>query len=538
MQKLIEQFTVNSDQYEKVELSELTENNISFEEGGKKKTFKAEAVYTFPVSRPDEKNLNERIYTTKLWENVIKKMKNSQTYGLMDHPKEEGSTKDAWCVWRNLRFSENKKLILADAYLFGPNGRQVNEALEAGGAVGLSTSGYGEFEKDEITVSPSSYELERVADHVLASSYNVFGTEENRINTEKSESIKETATIKENESTVIEKELDPERKIVMKEQNKMSPLEEKSFRLNIKGQLKEIASMKLPLEKVKALEDLLTYFEEGVAIDLKETVLDQIEKTKTLIAGLVEKSLVPQDTLKEDSLTKELEELKKKYTDVEKYSGEVSEKFTKATELLDSMKVYSNKMKEMYEVAVAEKNGMITATEYKETLSFIDALEEEKEKLIRHITELRIDLPEEKDDEDKDEDDEEVAEKKVKKVKEEKDEDEDKDEKKKVADKNNDEEEVVEKKSKKENWSHVPVEILGYYEDLVYAQPKVENIKKDILSSKTLLEAQRTYLRLKSLLFVEDHERRPSIEESMFFNDFEKKEKRVVKSKLIREGWD
>ena len=55
----------------------------------------------------------------------------------MDHPANEGSTKDIWCVWRNLRFNEAKDTIIADSYLVGKWGEQIKEILEAGGRVGL-----------------------------------------------------------------------------------------------------------------------------------------------------------------------------------------------------------------------------------------------------------------------------------------------------------------------------------------------------------------------------------------------------------------
>lgn len=48
--------------------------------------------------------------------------------------------------------------------------------LQAGGDVGLSSSGFGDFEADGKTVDPDSFELERYFDWVLEPSYSVFGT--------------------------------------------------------------------------------------------------------------------------------------------------------------------------------------------------------------------------------------------------------------------------------------------------------------------------------------------------------------------------
>ena len=62
------------------------------------------------------------------------------------------------------------------------------------------------------------------------------------------------------------------------------------------------------------------------------------------------------------------------------------------------------------------------------------------------------------------------------------------------------EEKEEKKKGKKE--SRINPEVREYYEDLEYRNPKVVKIKEEILSRRTLLEAQKTYLKLRAL--VED----------------------------------
>lgn len=539
-QKLVEQFVVSPSQYEKIEFSELEEGEktLSINEAGKKKTYKAEAVYTFPISRPGEKNLNERIYPVKLWEKVIKEKQGNGSYGLMDHPTNEGSTKDAWCVWRNTRFSEDKKLVLADAYLFGPWGRQVKEALEAGGNVGLSTSGFGEFEKDEMTVKADSYELERVADHVLNPSYSVFGTQEDAVETEKqTESLesKEELQVSESNQTIKNDTSSNDKEKTM-EYKKLNSFEEKSFRLNVQSQIKEIDKEEKPSIRESLYSDLLSYFEEGVAEDLREKLEEKLENTRKEIQELAEKGASFDKKVEESKkeLTERINSLITEKEEVRSTLEEMTEKFDKASELLDSMKAYSNKLKEMYEVAVAEKNGMITATEYKETLVYIESLEEEKKALKESVQMLRDSLEEMKVD---------TEEEKKKKKKKMTDEDDDEDEEDEDDDDDDDDEEEVEekKKKKKEDYSHVKPEILDYYRDLEYAMPAVKEIKEEILSSNTLLEAQRTYLRLKSLIFVEDHERRemPSSKSKFFTEDSSKKIKSISKNSFNphHEGW-
>ena len=122
------------------------------------------------------KNKNGRVYSSGLWSQVIKKQMGENCYSLIGHPEGDGNPANSWAVTRNLRFSEDKKLILADFYLFGPLGRQALAGLEAGGEIGLSTSGFGGFCEDDFTIEESTYELERVADFVLEPSAGVFGT--------------------------------------------------------------------------------------------------------------------------------------------------------------------------------------------------------------------------------------------------------------------------------------------------------------------------------------------------------------------------
>lgn len=489
--KLIESFVIKPDEYK--ERKDLKEQVLLIKENGEQKKYKAEAIYTFPISRPGEKNLNERIYPVSLWEKVIKEKQALNSYGLMDHPKEEGSTKDAFCVWRNIRFSEDKKLVLADSYLFGKWGRQVKEALEAGGEVGLSTSGYGEFEKDDITIDSDSYELERVADHVLNPSYAVFGKKEDEV--EESTEKDKTSPIKEEsvKTTVEEK--------------KITPIEEKNFRLNVKAQIKEISSFENLYEKRKELDDLLSYFQDGVAGDLFEEVLNLIEENEKEIRALVEKGAsfdkeFENAEIKKNEEISAIQEEKKlletEITEMKSQIEELSQSLLNAENLLDSVKLYSNKLKEMYDVSVAEKNGMISASEYKEALVYIESLEND-------ITNLKEQLSES--------------------------------ENKSVSS----EKEKTEFVEKDESILKSRPEIADYYKDLVRANPPVAKIKEDILACNTLMEAQRTYLRLKSLLDnYEIPERRFAIRgyEKETDPQFEEIEENTVKKALkIREGW-
>jgi hypothetical protein len=495
--KLVESISVTSNDYKKV--NSLNEENSTIyiqEKSGEKVEYKAIAVYTFPISKPNQENFNGRIYSSKLWENVIKKKFGENTYGLMDHPKDEGSTKDRWCVWRNVRFTEDKKTILADAYLFGRWGKEVNEGLEAGGNVGLSTSGYGEFQEDKKTVDPESYELERVADFVFNPSYDVFGTlKDKKESTEEPKELEKKETIKE--------------KIQMEENvKKVSSFEEKSFKLNILSSFKEAKKLQTIKERMSSFSELLSYFEEGVAEELKKEIEEALEQEKKSFEELAEKGEKVEEFVEDGKkdLKEKVVSLEEEITTLKNEVTTLEEKLAVGEDLLDSMKVYTKKIKEMMDVAIAEKNGMVTPTEYKEALIFIEQLEEEKTSLEKEIITLRkkVEKPV-------------VEKKKVEKEEEEEEDDEEVEEK---------------KKEKKESFEGIPKEIVSYYTDLEYRNPSIYKIKEDILKCGTLMEAQRTYLRLKSLLNTDYDTITKKVERknNTFVED--------TRSKLsIREGW-
>jgi hypothetical protein len=141
------------------------------------KTYQALGVYTFPFTRPGQKNLNGRVYSYALWDRIFAQYRGRSTLGLMNHPEDDGDPKNIWCVWKNLRYNEDRTLGIADCYIIDNEwGKTAIGVLENDGPVGLSSSGLGDFEADGITVASETYELERVSDWVLNPSYSVFGT--------------------------------------------------------------------------------------------------------------------------------------------------------------------------------------------------------------------------------------------------------------------------------------------------------------------------------------------------------------------------
>lgn len=612
MIKLVEMLLLQPGEYQKVNILNEQDKTIVVEKTGEaKQEYTAKAVFTFPISRPNKENLNGRIYNEKLWKRTEKILKDSSTFGLMDHPEQEGSTKDIWCVWRNLRFSEDKQTVVADAYLIGEWGDMVKEILEAGGRVGLSTSGYGEFLEDNKTVNPDTFELERVADFVFNPSYEVYGTlgdkkekikesemkinenkdvtveidhkvvfpesgekgsttatdiidieekkkkseeepeekdkEDDEVEEKKTKKKEEEPESKEDDEGEVEEkktkkkeeeepeddeveekkskkkeeedseddeveekkkkkkeEEDPEsdddeedeveekkkkkkeaadtstfkcpdcggkvltnteycvsckKKVKNKskkeddnkddgeekkdDKKKEESLLEKFFRQNMASLFKQAKEKETPEERVKAYEELIPYFEEDVAISLREEIEKAIEEDKAKIVVVEEETT---EEVSEDVLTEK---------------AELEEKYKNALELLDSMKVYAKKLKEMYELAQAERNGMVTATEYKEVQVYLEGVEHEKELLERELRDLKNRKLE-------------TIEKEAKEEK--------KDEEVKTI--------LPEK---------INPEVQKYYDAQEYATPSIVIIKEDILRCRTLMEAQKTALRLKPL---------------------------------------
>jgi hypothetical protein len=293
-QKLVENFSVSSNLIKKIPLTE--KQNTLIEAAGKQ--YEAVAAYTFPLSRPGKENLNGRVYTKKLWENVIKKKMGEGAFGLCDHPEDEGSVKDSYCVWHNIRFNEDKSLVVGDAYLFGPYGKQMHEAIQAGGKPGFSSVGLGEFKEDEKTIDETTYELQRPSDWVLNPSYEVFGDITMQI-----ENIQEKKGL--NESTLT--------------------YEQKLFLKQMKGFIEDINKLESEEEKLKECNELLSYFNEDDNPGSSEYAKEQKEAIESIKAELNEAKKKESDDEEKDSdkddeeksEPEEKEESKKKESDDE-----------------------------------------------------------------------------------------------------------------------------------------------------------------------------------------------------------------------------
>lgn len=140
-------------------------------------------LYKFPISKVNtiqEKNINGRVYTDALWENVLTNQRSAWQYntGLTDHPEDDGHFMDQGIVW--LEGIKENGIVYGIGALVGEARKLAEEIMSVGGKIGFSTAGYGEV-LDEGVVDPDTYEIERFADLVLNPSQGVFGNSEDVI---------------------------------------------------------------------------------------------------------------------------------------------------------------------------------------------------------------------------------------------------------------------------------------------------------------------------------------------------------------------
>ena len=172
-------------------------------------------LYKFPISRVntvEEPNINGRVYSDELWENVLNNQRSAWQYntGLTDHPEDDGHFMNQGIVW--LEGIKENGIVYGIGALVGEPRKLAEEIMSVGGKIGFSTAGYGDVLAEGV-VDPSTYEIERFADLVLNPSQGVFGnsddivggksmTTENKENTMKktvNESVKAKSLLEDEE---------------------------------------------------------------------------------------------------------------------------------------------------------------------------------------------------------------------------------------------------------------------------------------------------------------------------------------------------
>ena len=301
-------------------------------------------LYKFPVARindADHPNLNGRVYTRELWDNVINKQQDNWKglCGLSDHPEgdDPGQFKQSSIVWLDMMIDDLNKIVWAIGSFVGQYGHLAQEIIEAGGRIGFSSSGFGELMMDAKTVNPDTYQIERVADIVLNPSQGVYGdvTDEQHPNIEYTsqkaivaEAIKEipnnklseniaaetpapqakeplSAILKEKENTNLEinsvvSETNGENKEMAENvENKkalvLSEAEEKKLKKYIKQFLTESNDIHNPIDRLKELDEIMEMVESGEIHDLKEDVEKELIAERARLEEMVKDAQSIQD---------------------------------------------------------------------------------------------------------------------------------------------------------------------------------------------------------------------------------------------------
>lgn len=471
--------------------------------------YKAIGAYSVPISRYDSVNKNNRIYTRKLWENVIGNQRDiyDGAAGLLDHPTSEASVKDIFCVWHNLRLDEKDKLVLADMYLCGAKGRDAKDFLDAGGKLELSSSGYGNIGMDGKTVEESSYQIERPADWVFDASQSVFATNQDEIVTEKKENEEILNT------NIVEKD-DKEFDKMDKLNEKVGVLQLKQCESYVQDQYKQAEKEENLSEKKKIYNGIIEYCSDlpelSALSEKAEKGISAIEDS--LYEAEKEAKKVPSLNEEKESLLQENVKLKEQNERMVSFIEEARDACNFLKEQAVSLEEKNKTLKSLYEQSEAEKNVLVSADEIIKTQEItekkikklkdlllastekVEGLESKLERSERMKRRLLLQLEAEKngeEDEDEDEDDEEDEDKGEEK--------EEKKSSKKESFTRRSQKRIAEKTGLHE--SYVSDDVAQWYEDMLKIEEARENVlnhQDELLSSPNVSEAIRKYRLLNS----------------------------------------
>ena len=314
---LIESFSLETIKKEDIE---VFDKPLLVESSGE--TFKARGILrNVPVTKFTE-NYNERIYPKPLWEKIYITKAAEGTLSLADHPDDDGSIKNIAGVWRNFKLTESNGV--ADWYLVGDWGQLILETVQAGGKVGVSSVGFGEFMEDGKTVDPDSYELERLGDAVINPSQAVFATLEN-VQKPKADEINENLQENTNKDSVIVK--------ITEETSKMSDkINLANYRNNVKLSIDTAKSKTKISEAVRLLSEIKSDIPEDMK-DLHDKVDAAIAEKQEEMEGQIQNA---SEVIK--AKDDEISDLEEKIKVADKAIAELKEKCKKATSMLEKVK--------------------------------------------------------------------------------------------------------------------------------------------------------------------------------------------------------
>lgn len=490
--------------YENMQITKEDLKEIPIKEGtlveglGDKKLVKS---YRFKIWQGNgAKNLNKRNY-----ESVFEKVLNEKlvTLGGVNHPHGDEDLDPArvFSVQKNPMIEDGWLTIQID--LVGDYGQLVEDILEAGGPIGVSSSCLGRVSESG-QIMPESFTLERYADWVITPSNNHmhFKSEMSETSYSKENSTKEST---EKNNTIIE---NTKKEDKLKENISMTN-EIKNLRLNLKTMIREADKAETVEEKLRLLEEVLPYCDSEDFDDLRET----INRKVTSISESVQKRAKEADTL-EESVNKNKKVISVKEAEVTKLKA-ITESIKKD---FVRNKVILEKQTELKEEV--EKKVNLLERDLQEIMEKNIILERDLQTLIEAEKKKDDKKDDKKKDDDKDDEKgkgkdgkkmtpAEVKANFIKNVVNKKKEAEDKDDKKK--DELTDEEKAEleaekEKKADEKKKKESSGKIRSFYIDAIKSDKSLRENRAEILACETLKEAQEMVLKLSTKIEKKDIE--------------------------------
>lgn len=374
--KLVETFQGSWKEKAPIKRLPLNESKRMVESNGEK--YEVLGAYKVPVWRLDKRNLNERVYSTKLAEKVIEE--NKATYACDGHV-DDPTYADVKAVGKNPSIEDG--IMYAECYFVEDEFfKKAERLIEAGVGLGLSSSAFGD-QDDDGNILVEGFEIDRYFDFVLDPSYEVYMTQETR-KMENTEKTNETLVFEESTTNTIEEKTNTESE-PMKDKEKLT-LEEKNIKLGVRNLMEKAEQKEHPKDRISAYREALDYLE-GVEGKFAESMVDEI----TANIATLEVELAESFDKARESITK-VEEKETKLTEQEQLLQEaqktinaLEDKSEIAFGMIEDFKARELKLKEMYDFLKAEKNGMISAKEYNELTKYIESLEAENDKLKKAI---------------------------------------------------------------------------------------------------------------------------------------------------------
>lgn len=377
VQRLIESFS-NWKGAEEVELKPIPiESKMMVESNGK--SFEVTGAYEVPVWRLDEENLNGRKYPTAVAKKVIQE--NRVTISLKNHPEDgkDGSVDDIVAVGKNPRIrvdeATGKSVLWVECYFVDEDfQRKVEKVRKLGSGIGLSSCALGELD-DTGSVLAESFVLERYFDFVISPSYGVFVDDKAKPLTMETKQESQSNHSEPTNSMLHEK--------TMGDKKVMMTLEEKNYRYGVRPLKAAAEALTDPFEKRSAWQDIAVYAEGlSFASDDQKLAEQKIAEANAEIEALAKAGQTVDQIHEEKKVIEEkTEAVSGELAALQEALGTVSSEYEVALDVIENLTSRDAKLKELYRLTQAERNGRLKASKVKQIMDYVKFLEKEVDRM-------------------------------------------------------------------------------------------------------------------------------------------------------------